>query len=151
MGGYTQAQRLQALPPYVFAELDRMKQEQLKKGVDIISLGIGDPDLPTPPHIIQALAMTAADPRNHQYPSYEGLLTFRKAAADWYRSRFGVTLDPATEVLTLIGRGLGTRDIASQLAVSVKTVETHQARIKEKLGLTHVRELTRAAVSWSLQ
>ena len=109
MGGYTQAQRLQALPPYVFAELDRMKQEQLKKGVDIISLGIGDPDLPTPPHIIQALAMTAADPRNHQYPSYEGLLTFRKAAADWYRSRFGVTLDPANEVLTLIGskEGIG--------------------------------------------
>ncbi|HSB68901.1 MAG TPA: LL-diaminopimelate aminotransferase [Candidatus Methylomirabilis sp.] len=109
MGGYTQAQRLQALPPYVFAELDRMKQEQLKKGVDIISLGIGDPDLPTPPHIIQALAMTAADPRNHQYPSYEGMLSFRKAAADWYRSRFGVTLDPANEVLALIGskEGIG--------------------------------------------
>jgi LL-diaminopimelate aminotransferase len=109
MGEYTQAKRLQALPPYLFAEMDRMKQEQVKKGVDIISLGIGDPDLPTPPHIIQALAKAAADPANHQYPSYEGMLTFRKAAADWYRPRFGVTLDPATEVLSLIGskEGIG--------------------------------------------
>ena len=109
MGEYTQARRLQALPPYLFAELDRMKQEQLKKGVDVISLGIGDPDLPTPPHIIEALARAAADPANHQYPSYEGMLALRRAAADWYRSRFGVTLDPATEVLSLIGskEGIG--------------------------------------------
>ncbi|MBI2114391.1 MAG: aminotransferase class I/II-fold pyridoxal phosphate-dependent enzyme, partial [candidate division NC10 bacterium] len=106
---YTQAKRLQALPPYLFAEMDRLKQEQVKKGVDIISLGIGDPDLPTPPHIVEALASAAADPANHQYPSYEGMLAFRKAAADWYRSRFGVTLDPATEVLSLIGskEGIG--------------------------------------------
>jgi LL-diaminopimelate aminotransferase len=109
MSGYTQSQRLQGLPPYLFAELDRMKQEQVKKGVDVISFGIGDPDLPTPPHIIQALSAAAADPKNHQYPSYEGMLTFRKAAADWYRTRFGVSLDPATEVLTLIGskEGIG--------------------------------------------
>ncbi|HTU02613.1 MAG TPA: LL-diaminopimelate aminotransferase [Candidatus Sulfotelmatobacter sp.] len=106
---YTQAQRLQALPPYLFAELDRLKQEQVQKGVDIISLGIGDPDLPTPSHIVQAIAVAAADPRNHQYPSYEGMPAFRKAAADWYASRFGVKLDPATEVLTLIGskEGIG--------------------------------------------
>ncbi len=109
MGQYTQATRLQLLPPYVFAELDRMKQEQIKKGADIISLGIGDPDLPTPPHIVKALAEAAADPANHQYPSYEGMLSFRQAAADWYRSRFGVALDSATEVLTLIGskEGIG--------------------------------------------
>jgi LL-diaminopimelate aminotransferase len=114
MGEYTPAKRLQALPPYVFAEMDRMKQEQVKKGVDIISLGIGDPDLPTPPHIIQALARAASDPANHQYPSYEGMLAFRKAAADWYRSRFGVTLDPATEVLSLIGskEGIGHMSLA---------------------------------------
>ncbi|HYL80682.1 MAG TPA: aminotransferase class I/II-fold pyridoxal phosphate-dependent enzyme [Candidatus Acidoferrum sp.] len=114
MGGYSQAQRLQVLPPYVFAELDRMKQEQVKKGVDVISLGIGDPDLPTPPHIIQALATAAADPRNHQYPSYEGMLSFRKAAADWYQTRFGVSLDPAKEVLTLIGskEGIGHLSLA---------------------------------------
>ncbi len=109
MTTYTPSARLQQLPPYLFAELDRMKQEQVKKGVDIISLGIGDPDLPTPPHIIHALAQAAADPKNHQYPSYEGMLGFRKAAADWYRQRFGATLDPATEVLTLIGskEGIG--------------------------------------------
>jgi LL-diaminopimelate aminotransferase len=109
MSSYTQSDRLRALPPYLFAELDRMKQEQARKGVDIISLGIGDPDLPTPPHVIQALAQTAADPKNHQYPSYEGMLGFRKAAADWYRQRFGATLDPATEVLALIGskEGIG--------------------------------------------
>jgi LL-diaminopimelate aminotransferase len=109
MTGYVQAARLQALPPYLFAELDRMKQEQVKKGVDVISFGIGDPDLPTPPHIIQAMAAAAADPKNHQYPSYEGMLAFRKAAADWYTDRFGVALDPTTEVLTLIGskEGIG--------------------------------------------
>ncbi len=109
MSACTPSARLQQLPPYLFAELDRMKQEQVKKGVDIISLGIGDPDLPTPPHIIHALAQAAADPKNHQYPSYEGMLGFRKAAADWYRQRFGATLDPATEVLTLIGskEGIG--------------------------------------------
>ncbi|HWU36583.1 MAG TPA: LL-diaminopimelate aminotransferase [Candidatus Acidoferrum sp.] len=109
MGEYTQAKRLQALPPYVFAEMDRLKREQVKKGVDVISLGIGDPDLPTPSHIIQALAQAARDPANHQYPSYEGMLTFRKAVADWYGSRFGVTLDPVTEVLSLIGskEGIG--------------------------------------------
>jgi LL-diaminopimelate aminotransferase len=109
MPEFTQTQRLQALPPYLFAEMDRLKQEQVKKGVDIISLGIGDPDLPTPPHIIQALAQAAADPRNHQYPSYEGLPSFRRAAADWYRARFGVALDPDTEVLSLIGskEGIG--------------------------------------------
>ncbi|HTX53682.1 MAG TPA: LL-diaminopimelate aminotransferase [Candidatus Baltobacteraceae bacterium] len=109
MSSYTQSERLRALPPYLFAELDRMKQEQVKKGVDIISLGIGDPDLPTPPHIIEALAKAAVDPANHQYPSYEGMLAFRRAAADWYQARFGVALDPAKEVLTLIGskEGIG--------------------------------------------
>jgi LL-diaminopimelate aminotransferase len=114
MGEYMPAKRLQALPPYLFAEMDRLKQEQVKKGVDIISLGIGDPDLPTPPHIIQALAQAAADPANHQYPSYEGMPAFRKAVANWYRSRFGVTLDPATEVLSLIGskEGIGHLSLA---------------------------------------
>jgi LL-diaminopimelate aminotransferase len=114
MRTHTPSERLQLLPPYLFAELDRMKQEQVKKGADIISLGIGDPDLPTPPHIIQALAAAAADPKNHQYPSYEGMLGFRKAAADWYQARFRVALDPASEVLTLIGskEGIGHLSLA---------------------------------------
>jgi LL-diaminopimelate aminotransferase len=97
------ADRLTQLPPYLFAEIDRMKQEVRARGVDLISLGIGDPDLATPPHIIAALEAGARDPANHQYPSYEGLLSFRQAVADWYAKRFGVALDPATEVLSLIG------------------------------------------------
>jgi LL-diaminopimelate aminotransferase len=98
-----QADRLKALPPYLFAELDRMKAEVAAKGIDIISLGIGDPDLPTPPHIIERLKTAVDDPKHHQYPSYEGMLQFRKAVADWYRDRFGVVLDPAREVVSLIG------------------------------------------------
>lgn len=103
------AQRLSKLPPYLFAEIDRMKQEAIRRGMDIINLGVGDPDLPTPPHIVKRMQEASADPRNHQYPSYEGMLSFRQAVADWYSKRFGVTLDPETEVLSLIGskEGIG--------------------------------------------
>jgi len=103
------ADRLLKLPPYLFAEIDRLKQEAIRRGIDIINLGIGDPDLPTPAHIVRRVQEAAADPRHHQYPSYEGMLSFRKAAADWYSKRFGVTLDPETEVLSLIGskEGIG--------------------------------------------
>jgi LL-diaminopimelate aminotransferase len=103
------ARRIGQLPPYLFAAIDRMKQEAIRKGIDIINLGVGDPDQPTPPHIIERLQRAAEEPRHHQYPSYEGMLRFREAVARWYRQRFGVTLDPATEVLTLIGskEGIG--------------------------------------------
>jgi LL-diaminopimelate aminotransferase len=103
-----QAERLKRLPPYLFAEIDRLKREARARGMDVIDLGIGDPDIPTAPHVVEALARAAAVPENHRYPSYEGLLTFREAAAQWYVKRFGVTLDPATEVLTLIGSKEGT-------------------------------------------
>ncbi len=96
------ADRIRNLPPYLFAEIDRLKAEQRKKGVDLIDLGIGDPDQPTPPHIVEALQKAAADPSNHQYPSYEGMPRLREAAAGWMRGRFGVSLDPATEVVSLI-------------------------------------------------
>ncbi len=149
---YTQAKRLQALPPYLFAEMDRLKQEQVKKGVDIISLGIGDPDLPTPPHIVEALARAAADPANHQYPSYEGMLAFRKAAADWYRSRFGVTLDPATEVLSLIGskEGIGHFPLAfvnpgDVVLVPDPAYPVYQAGTIFAGGVAHPMPLTRAS------
>ncbi|HZS12184.1 MAG TPA: LL-diaminopimelate aminotransferase [Nitrospirales bacterium] len=101
--------RIKTLPPYLFAAIDEMKQKAIARGVDIINLGIGDPDLPTPAPIIERLKIAAADPKNHQYPSYEGLLTFRQAVADWYRRRFGVTVDPVSEVLALIGskEGIG--------------------------------------------
>jgi len=105
------ADRLKRLPPYLFAEIDRQKKEARARGADLIDLGIGDPDLPTPPHVIEALARAARDPKNHRYPDYEGLLAFREAAAAWYRRRFGVTLDPATEVLTLIGSKEGTAHV----------------------------------------
>jgi LL-diaminopimelate aminotransferase len=111
MGGFPieVATRIKTLPPYLFAAIDKMKQEAIARGVDIINLGIGDPDLPTPVPIIESLANAAKDPKHHQYPSYEGMLSFRKAVAAWYRRRFNVTLDPANEVLTLIGskEGIG--------------------------------------------
>ncbi|MDH5741545.1 MAG: LL-diaminopimelate aminotransferase [Nitrospira sp.] len=103
------ATRIKTLPPYLFAAIDKMKQEAIGRGVDIINLGIGDPDLPTPAPIIKSLAKAAKDPKHHQYPSYEGMLSFRKAVVGWYKRRFNVTLDPAAEVLTLIGskEGIG--------------------------------------------
>ncbi len=103
------AKRLDGLPPYLFAEIDKVKDEIRRQGVDLISLGIGDPDLPTPPHIVHALQAAAEKIANHQYPPYEGTQTFRGAVAQWYQRRFGVNLDPATEVLSLIGskEGIG--------------------------------------------
>ncbi|MDA8085456.1 MAG: LL-diaminopimelate aminotransferase [Nitrospiraceae bacterium] len=103
------AERLRHLPPYLFAEIDRLKQEQLRKGVDVIDLSIGDPDMPTPGHIVDALKKAAQEPKNHRYPSYEGMPAFRQAVADWYKRRFGVSLDAQTEVLSLIGskEGIG--------------------------------------------
>ncbi len=97
------ADRIKHLPPYLFAAIDKAKQEARAKGVDVIDLSVGDPDLPTPAHIIDALDQAARDPSNHQYPSYEGKLTFRTAVANWYKETFGVDLDPQKEVLTLIG------------------------------------------------
>jgi LL-diaminopimelate aminotransferase len=102
------ADRLKRLPPYLFAEIDKKKREVRARGVDVIDLGIGDPDLPTPPHVIRALQDASLDPDNHRYPSYEGLPAFRQAVADWYAKRFGVRLDPETEVLTLVGSKEGT-------------------------------------------
>jgi LL-diaminopimelate aminotransferase len=103
------ARRLSGLPPYLFAEIDKVKDEMRRKGVDLISLGIGDPDIPTPPHIVKALQGAAEKVINHQYPPYEGTQAFRQAVAQWYQRRFGVTLDPATEVMALIGskEGIG--------------------------------------------
>lgn len=97
------AKRIDQLPPYLFAEIDRKKNELIKKGVDVIDLGVGDPDIPTPNHIIEALKKAAEDPTNHTYPSYIGMMAFREAATEWYQKRFNVKLDPATEVVALIG------------------------------------------------
>lgn len=103
------AKRLNGLPPYLFAEIDKVKDEMRRQGVDLISLGIGDPDLPTPPHIVKALQSAAENAANHQYAPYEGTQAFRNAVVGWYQRRFGVTLDPTTEVFALIGskEGIG--------------------------------------------
>ncbi len=100
---FQKADRLKKLPPYLFKEIDRKKAEVKARGLDIIDLGVGDPDLPTPPHIIQALKSGADDPASHRYPSYSGMNTFKDAVAEWYESRFNVRLDPGTEVVSLIG------------------------------------------------
>ncbi|MGZ4147680.1 MAG: aminotransferase class I/II-fold pyridoxal phosphate-dependent enzyme, partial [Actinomycetota bacterium] len=97
------AKRIESLPPYLFAGLDAKLAAKRAQGVDVISLGVGDPDLPTPEHIVAAMRDAIADPANHRYPSYWGSLEFRTAVADRYRARFGVELDPATEVMALIG------------------------------------------------
>ena len=97
------AKRIEQIPPYLFAEIDRKKEELRQKGIDLIDLGIGDPDLPTPKPIIERLKMAAENSKNHRYPSYEGMIEFRTAVAQWYARRFNVTLDPRTEVLSLIG------------------------------------------------
>ncbi len=97
------AQRIANLPPYLFAEIDRKKAAKVAQGIDVISLGIGDPDTPTPEHIVNAMATAIRNPANHQYPSYVGAPRYRAACAQWMRSRFGVELDSETEVLALIG------------------------------------------------
>ncbi|WJY28120.1 LL-diaminopimelate aminotransferase [Sporosarcina trichiuri] len=95
--------RVGQIPPYLFAEINQKKAALLNKGVDVIDLGIGDPDLPTPPHIVGRLADELLKPANLKYPSFIGCLEFRQAVADFYKRQFGVDLDPETEVLALIG------------------------------------------------
>ena len=101
--------RLKALPPYLFQEIDRVKRELKKQGKDVIDLGVGDPDLPTPNFIIEELHRAARDPKNHRYALDAGLPELREAIAAWYKKRFDVDLDPVTEVLPLLGskEGIG--------------------------------------------
>ena len=100
---YEKAERLKQLPPYLFVEIDRAKRKLQAAGKDVIDLGVGDPDLPTPPHILEALKKAADDPANHRYSFTEGIPELREAIAGWYQRRFGVTLDPQTEILPLLG------------------------------------------------
>jgi len=97
------SERLDRLAPYLFAELERKISEKRAQGVDVISLGIGDPDTPSPPEVVAALAAAAADPGTHQYPSNRGRPEFRNAVADFYERRFGVQLDPANETVPALG------------------------------------------------
>jgi LL-diaminopimelate aminotransferase len=97
------ARRIEKLPPYLFAEIDRKVGEAKARGADIISFGVGDPDLPTPPHIVDALVEAVRDPATHRYPAYTGMPAFRESIAAWYQRRFGVGLDPHEEVQPLVG------------------------------------------------
>jgi len=97
------AERLKKVPPYLFVEIDRLKNEKLKKGADIIDLGIGDPDLPTPSEIVEVAKKALENPAFHRYPSNQGSEFFRKACANYMKRRFGVEFDPETEISALIG------------------------------------------------
>lgn len=109
------AKRIDNLPPYLFARIDEMKAKKRSEGVDVIDLGVGDPDLPTPPHIVQALIDAAQDPDNHHYPSYLGMQAFREAVAGWYKRRFSVDLDPSSEIISLMGSKDGVAHIPEVL------------------------------------
>lgn len=98
------AKRLEKIPPYLFAEIDHKRNELVERGVDIINLGVGDPDQPTPRHIIQAMHEAIQDSTNHHYPPYKGIKEYRQAAADWMKRRFAIEdLNPETEVISSIG------------------------------------------------
>ena len=106
------ARRLDQVPPYLFAEIERRIEALRAEGVDVISLGIGDPDLPAPAAVVEALQDAAARPENHRYPSNRGLAAFRDAVAGFYAERFGVAIDPATEVIPVLGGKEGVAHVA---------------------------------------
>ena len=103
------SKRLGQLAPYPFVEISRIIAEKRAAGEDVVTFGIGDPDIPTPPHIIERLVQASYSPPNHRYPETDGLPEMRRAIGDWYQKRFGVKLDPDKEVLPLIGakEGIG--------------------------------------------
>jgi len=106
------AQRLERLPPYLFSEMEKAALEKRKRGVDLISFGIGDPDLATPNFILEAFSEEVSNPKNHNYSLSQGELEFREAVAEWYKKRFGVDLDPRKEVLALLGSKEGLANLA---------------------------------------
>jgi LL-diaminopimelate aminotransferase len=103
------ASRVEKIPPYLFVEISRKIAQKRQEGIEVISFGIGDPDLETPSRVVDVLRTTAEDLPNHRYPESDGLPEFRKATANWYQRRFGISLDPDSEVISLIGakEGIG--------------------------------------------
>src|SRR5512133_1424862 len=106
------ARRLDLVPPYLFAELERKVDERRRAGVDVISLGIGDPDLPTPEPVVRALQQASSDPETHRYPTNRGLERFRDTVAAFYDERFGTAVDPGTEIVPVLGGKEGVAHIA---------------------------------------
>jgi len=111
----TEFHRIRRLPPYVFAEVNAMKAAARAAGSDIIDFGMGNPDLPTPPHIVEKLVETVQDPRTHRYSNSRGIPGLRKALAGYYDKRFGVTLDPETEAIVTIGSKEGLANLAQAI------------------------------------
>lgn len=109
------SRKLEKIPPYLFAEVDRLIERKREGGTDVISFGVGDPDMPTPPVIVEALREQVLDPEHHRYPSYQGLPEFRSRAAEWLRDRFGVQMDPDSQVLSLMGSKEGIAHMAFSL------------------------------------
>ena len=105
------ADRINSLPPYLFATIDEAKAKMVAKGVDVIDLGVGDPDQPTPAHIVESMCDAVRDPSTHRYPSYTGMLSFREAAAKWCKETKGIDVDAASETLTMIGSKEGVAHI----------------------------------------
>jgi len=97
------ANRIANVPPYLFAEIDKKREAAKARGIDIINISIGDPDTPTPAHIVDAMHKAIDNPANHDYPPYEGTMAFKEAVAYRYKARFGVDLDPKSEIIALIG------------------------------------------------
>ena len=107
--------RIKRLPPYLFAEINKMKADARARGEDIIDFGMGNPDLPTPQHIVDKLRDTVADPTSHRYSVSRGIPGLRKAHAAYYKRRFGVDIDPETENVVTLGSKEGLANLASAI------------------------------------
>ena len=104
--------RIKRLPPYVFAIVNHLKMESRRQGEDIIDLGMGNPDLPTPKHIVDKLCEAAKNPKNHRYSASKGITQLRVAITEWYKRRFDVEIDPETEAVVTIGSKEGLSHLA---------------------------------------
>src|SRR5258707_15864853 len=107
--------RIRRLPPYVFEQVNRIKARLRADGVDIIDFGMGNPDMPTPKHIVDKLVETARDPRSNRYSASRGIKGLRKAMAAYYQRRFGVTLDPESEIIAALGSKEGFANLAQAI------------------------------------
>src|SRR2546430_4321183 len=111
----TDFNRISRLPPYVFEQVNRLKAEARARGEDIIDFGMGNPDMPTPAHIVEKLVETARDPRANRYSASRGIKGLRKAMAAYYKRRFGVTLDPESEIIAALGSKEGFANLAQAI------------------------------------
>ena len=107
--------RIRRLPPYIFEEVNRLKARLRAQGIDIIDFGMGNPDMPTPNHIVEKLIETVRKPKAHRYSASKGIVGLRRAMAGYYDRRFGVKLDPETEVVATLGSKEGFANLAQAL------------------------------------